>query len=501
MTRPSTDARHLGRAAHPHRHLARPGARRPRRGSRLPGIDYLRAMVDGELPPPPIAGLIQFGLVEAEPGRVVVHLRARRVGVQPDRRGPRRPGLHAARLGGRLRAAQHAAAGTGYTSIEIKVSYLKPVRATSGTLTAVGTVVKAGSRVAFTEGVVTDASGRRRRDRHEHAAGLRPAGLSRPARVGAMRRVLVTGAARGLGAALVRGVPRARRRGAGHRPSPVTGRPGARRHRADDWAAARAAVEERWGGLDVLVNNAGVAGGGRLDVATLDEWRWITEINLFGVVRGTRDVRAGASRRSGSGHVVNVASLAGLVHPAGMATLQRRQGGRRRAHRDDRPRARAVRRARQRRVPVLLPHRPGRPRCGARTRPSAAVIGRLVETAPLGPDEIAAAVLAGIDRGDELILPDPAGARGVRPQASTTGRRTTRRCGTRPPGCRRCRDRRERSRSATRTPSTSARSRPGCASTPHRSRRDRLDGTPEVRQFPGGASNLTYRLRWPGRRR
>jgi len=52
-------------------------------------------------------------------------------------------------------------AGRGYTSIEIKVSYLKAVRLQSGPLTAVGTVVKAGSRVAFTEGVVTDVSGAR----------------------------------------------------------------------------------------------------------------------------------------------------------------------------------------------------------------------------------------------------------------------------------------------------------------------------------------------------
>ena len=43
-----------------------------------------------------------------------------------------------------------------------------------------------------------------------------------------------------------------------------------------------------------------------------------------------------------------------------------------------------------------------------------AVIGRLVETAPLGPDEIAAAVLEGLDRGDELILPDAGRARGLR---------------------------------------------------------------------------------------
>ncbi len=49
-------------------------------------------------------------------------------------------------------------AGKGYTSIEIKVNYLKAVRLGAGPLTATGTVVKSGSRVAFTEGVVTDAS-------------------------------------------------------------------------------------------------------------------------------------------------------------------------------------------------------------------------------------------------------------------------------------------------------------------------------------------------------
>ena len=40
-------------------------------GLSLPGIDYLRAMVAGDMPPPPIAQLLQFDLVEADPGRVV----------------------------------------------------------------------------------------------------------------------------------------------------------------------------------------------------------------------------------------------------------------------------------------------------------------------------------------------------------------------------------------------------------------------------------------------
>ena len=94
----------------------------------------------------------------------------------------------------------------------------------------------------------------------------------------------------------------------------------------DDWAAARDWVEREWGGLDVLVNNAGVAGGGRLDVAGLDEWQWITEINLFGVVRGIRTFTP-MFKQQRSGQIVNIASLAGLVHPAGMGSYNAVKAG------------------------------------------------------------------------------------------------------------------------------------------------------------------------------
>ena len=138
------------------------------------------------------------------------------------------------------------------------------------------------------------------------------------------RRVLVTGAASGLGAALVAAF-RARgdevlatdRVAASSVPGgidlvlDITS--------DDDWAAALDAVRERWGGLDVLVNNAGVAGGGRVDRCTLEEWQWITDINLFGLVRGTKAF-VPMLKEQGSGQLVNVASLAGLVRPAGMAS-------------------------------------------------------------------------------------------------------------------------------------------------------------------------------------
>jgi uncharacterized protein (TIGR00369 family) len=128
-------------------------------GLRMPGIDYLRAMVNGDVPPPPIAQLLQFDLVEADPGRVVFTCTPDASAYNPI--GAVHGGLVCTLLDSVAGCALHSTlpAGRGYTSIEIKVSYLKAVRIQSGRLTAVGTVVKAGSRVAFTEGVVTDESG------------------------------------------------------------------------------------------------------------------------------------------------------------------------------------------------------------------------------------------------------------------------------------------------------------------------------------------------------
>jgi NAD(P)-dependent dehydrogenase (short-subunit alcohol dehydrogenase family) len=174
----------------------------------------------------------------------------------------------------------------------------------------------------------------------------------------------------------------------------------------DDWAAALARVEGQWGGLDVLVNNAGVAGGGRVDVAGLDEWEWITQINLFGVVRGTRAF-VPMLKQQRSGHIVNVASLAGLVHPAGMASYNAVKAGvvafsETCAHElaDWDIRCSVV-------CPSYFRTRLVERMQGSDTAVGE-VIGGLVASAPLGPEEIAAAVIEGLDRGEELILPDPA---------------------------------------------------------------------------------------------
>jgi uncharacterized protein (TIGR00369 family) len=128
-------------------------------GLKLAGLDHLRSIVDGTLPPAPIAGLVQMQITEADPGRVVFTCRPDESAYNPI--GAVHGGLVCTLLDSVCGCALHTTLpqGRGYTSVEIKVNYLKAVRADSGLLTATGTVTKAGSRVGFTEGVVTDESG------------------------------------------------------------------------------------------------------------------------------------------------------------------------------------------------------------------------------------------------------------------------------------------------------------------------------------------------------
>ncbi len=78
------------------------------------------------------------------------------------------------------------------------------------------------------------------------------------------------------------------------------------------------AAERVLGGVDLIVNNAGVAAAGRVGEIPLEDWRWSFGVNLWGVIYGCHAF-VPRFRAQGSGHVLNVASTAGLISSPMMA--------------------------------------------------------------------------------------------------------------------------------------------------------------------------------------
>jgi uncharacterized protein (TIGR00369 family) len=124
------------------------------------GLEALEALRDGVLPPPPIARLFQMDVVSVAEGRVEFSCVVDESAYNPI--GVVHGGLVCTLLDTVAGCAVHSTLpqGYGYTSIELKVSYLRALHASSGPLAAIGSVVKPGRRVAFAEGEVRDVEGR-----------------------------------------------------------------------------------------------------------------------------------------------------------------------------------------------------------------------------------------------------------------------------------------------------------------------------------------------------
>jgi NAD(P)-dependent dehydrogenase (short-subunit alcohol dehydrogenase family) len=79
-------------------------------------------------------------------------------------------------------------------------------------------------------------------------------------------------------------------------------------------------VDDELGGASVLVNNAGVVSFTPVDQPEERGWRWIVDVNLFGVLYGIQTFLPGMLERGGEGHIVNTASLAGVVGGGGLTS-------------------------------------------------------------------------------------------------------------------------------------------------------------------------------------
>lgn len=140
---------------------------------------------------------------------------------------------------------------------------------------------------------------------------------------------VVTGGASGMGAATVR---RFRREGAevvltdvqdtlGEAVAAETGATFIRHDVTDEagWTRVMGLVEEKFGRLDVVMNNAGILGRGSIEDVVLDDWNRVIAVNLTGVMLGCRHGLAVMRRNpdGASGSLINVSSIGGM---AGMAT-------------------------------------------------------------------------------------------------------------------------------------------------------------------------------------
>src|SRR5258708_5617458 len=83
---------------------------------------------------------------------------------------------------------------------------------------------------------------------------------------------------------------------------------------ADPTSVERAAkaAHDAFGKVHVVCNNAGVAAAGGIDNISLDNWRWVLDVNLFGVLYGIRTFLPHIREHGEGGHFVNTASMAGM---------------------------------------------------------------------------------------------------------------------------------------------------------------------------------------------
>ncbi|MGI5282725.1 PaaI family thioesterase [Nonomuraea polychroma] len=130
-----------------------------REGLLMSGLDCLRALIEGKLPPPPACSLMNFRLTDAAEGHAVGVMEPAEYQYNPF--GGVHGGVLVTLMDTVMGCAVHTMlpAGVLYSTLEIKSNFVRQVSVHSGTLRCEGSVVHLGSRTATAECRVTDASG------------------------------------------------------------------------------------------------------------------------------------------------------------------------------------------------------------------------------------------------------------------------------------------------------------------------------------------------------
>lgn len=70
---------------------------------------------------------------------------------------------------------------------------------------------------------------------------------------------------------------------------------------------------DRFGAVHLVVNNAGVIAWNPIDALTIADWRWVVDVNLWGVIHGVHVFLPILERQGTEGHFVNVSSVGGVL--------------------------------------------------------------------------------------------------------------------------------------------------------------------------------------------
>ena len=124
------------------------------------GLELLQGIIDGRYPAPPIAQLMDFAVTELGPGRAVFVGRPGKQHYNPS--GTVHGGFAATLLDSAMGCAVHTQVpkGQGFTTLEIKVNYVRPMFETTGEVRCEAAVINMGKTVATADGKLLDSKGR-----------------------------------------------------------------------------------------------------------------------------------------------------------------------------------------------------------------------------------------------------------------------------------------------------------------------------------------------------